>query len=738
MAKEKTGKRTKNSAASGIKNKLDEKTARPTFEPDSLERKVLKYVKRRMDEMIEFRRSLNIEPRWKQADEEYVPHELDYGTTRKRFETDQDTGLRSRMVPVGDASQQWRQAASAPTLLAKIQTAVSILVDQQPEAELVALLKKYQGTTDLAYALWKRNWQITGAKEKLKLIIFDLIKYGWAAQRTIPRLIKYPKRILIEKDTQNPENDKYEDTELEWFNDIDREHLNPFRTWIDEMTKPYEPYSNNECYYELDYSYDSFMTEFGQYPNSEFVPRDSAMQRSEEQTADTNRQTVARSQSMTNQSKVRKDIVTVGFFQSRPKDLYVLYIPAHKIILYISPLPNDDGYLDITQTMWILRSSNLPYGISLWEIIRQNKMLYDKMKNMTMDQLVLSIMKFGFFSGTNTVLGDGKIDIVPGQARQLTSSTGKPEINWMEIPGPGKDAWQGLEAVASMMDDESGISPTLEGEVTGKTLGEILHAKEAALKRLKTPVANIAWFIEQDAYLTLSWMSQTYTIPTVKEFADEKEMIEYEKENDLAHSELFAQINEETGETTGIQAHYLPQLSLHLEDRDGKLHTSKASKFFQVGEQKDQIHPKKLKWRGIFKVIPRSIIDSSQELLKATKMEMFNMLVPLLQFPAEIVAKAAKQIIKINEEDPKDWLPDAWIQYLDNAGQQMIPGMAPIGPQGGPPLFVPAGGGNGQTMQNQAGMTPKQAPTIVPQGQITPPGQMPGANIGRGLFNRKL
>jgi hypothetical protein len=48
---------------------------------------------------------------------------------------------------------------------------------------------------------------------------------------------------------------------------------------------------------------------------------------------------------------------------------------------------------------------------------RQNKTLYDKMKNMTMDQLVLSIMKFGFFSGTNTALGDGKIEIVPERVK---------------------------------------------------------------------------------------------------------------------------------------------------------------------------------------------------------------------------------------------------------------------------------------------------------------------------------
>lgn len=740
-------------ATSGIQTRLKDPAATPAWEPNSTERAVGRYIKRRIGEMQDYRKSLNLEPRWKQADEEYVPHELDFGTTRKRFETDQDTGLRSRMVPVGDTTQQWRQASSAPTLLAKIQTAVSIIVDQQPEAELVALLKKYTATTELAYALWKRNWQITDAKEKLKLVIFNLIKYGWAPQRTYPRLIRYPKRVLSQKDPENPENDKYTESEIEWFNDVDREPLNPFRTWIDEMTKPYDPFSMNECYYEVDYSYDSFMVEFGKYANSKFVPPDSAMQRAEESAADSNRQTVSRSQSVANQSKIRKDIVTVGFFESRTKDMFAIYIPKSNMTVYQSPLPNDDGYLSLTHTLWILRSANLPYGISLWEVIRQNKALYDKMKNMTMDQLVLSIMKFGFFAGSSTALGDGKIQIVPGEARQLTSSTGKPEVDWMEIPGPGAEAWKGIEAVASMMDDESGISPTLEGDVTGKTLGEILHAKEASLKRLKVPVDNIAWLIEQDAYLTLSWMSQVYAVPNVVDFTDEMEMLAYEQENQITHEELFAQTDEDGG-MVGIRATYLPQLSLHLEDRDGQLYQSRESRFFQVGKD---IKPNQLKWRGIFKIIPRSIVDSSQELVKAAKMEMFNMLVPLLQFPPQLVAKAVQQILKVNEEDASDWLPDTWVQYLNQANGAELPnvgapgaegapagsGGAPQSPPGAPAAPGGAGGGpvmpnpGGPTIQGATGLTPPQAATIVPGGPGPDISQLMGGKA-KGLFGRGL
>ena len=725
----KANKNQSQPATSGIKDRLKEAPITLTFKPSDVERKVQKYINRRVGDMQDYRKGLGIENRWKEADEEYIPHELDFGTTRKRFETDQDTGLRSRMVPVGDITQQWRQASSAPTLLAKIQTAVSIIIDQQPEAELVALVKKYDATCDLAYALWKRNWSITNAKEKLKLIVFDLIKYGWAAQRTYPRKVQYTKRILTSVDTENPENDKYEEKNLVWFNDVDRERLDPFRTWIDELAKPYDPYSLNEIYYEIDYSYDAAEIEFGMYNNWKYVKRDSAVLRQ-----DTPKKS---NRSAANEElRKRKDVVTIGFFESRHKDIYCIKAVKDDIIIYLGPLPNDDGYLSLTQTLWILRKSGMPYGVSLWEIIRQNKALYDKMKNMGMDQLVLSIMKFGFFSGTNTAVGDGKIEIIPGQARQLTSSTGKPEINWMEIPGPGKDFWDGIMAVEKMMDSESGIVPTLEGEITGKTLGEILHAKEAALKRIKVPVENIAWLIEQDAYLTLSWMSQVYSTPTIETFADEDAVAAFNAENQISHQQLFG-TQQPDGTISGpFEAHYLPQLALHLEDNEGQLTKSKESKFYQVGSD---IKPANLKWKGIFKVIPRSIVDSSQTLMKAMKMEIFNMLIPLLQFPPQIAAKPASQILKVNEEDPKDWLPDEWIQFLESGAlpPQSVPGMPPGGPgqtQGGGQAMPTPGS---QTIQGATGTTAPQSPTIVPGSSMPDISKLGGANP-MGIFKKGI
>lgn len=715
-----------------IKN-LNKEPKIEEYVPDKDELILQTFVSKRRDEMQNFRTSLGIEKEWKEADIEYIPHELEFGTPRKRFETDQDTGLRSRMVPIGDQSQNWRSNASATTLLEKIQTAFSIVIDQNPEAMLTALSRRYEDTTQIAYALWKRNWSITDGKEVLKLVVFDMLKYGWGIGRSYPRKISYKKEILTEYDSENPDNNKYESKELIWFNDVAKQRLSPYKTWIDENTKPYDVYSKNDEYFELDFSYDDAKTEFGQYKNFQYVKPDSKVSYDFE-----TRQTANQTSGGTEQLSERNDIVTIGFYNNRAKDLSVIWVPKDKIIIHSCPLPNDDGMLSTWDAPWILRSADSPYGISIWKIIKQDKELYDKYNNMTADQLVLSIMKFGYHTGTSGVLGDGVINIIPGRSVQITNG----KFDWMEIPGPGKEAWEGLEYQKKSMDKSSGVTPTLEGDLTGKTLGEIQLAREAALKRMKVPLDNIAWALEQDAYLTLSWAKQVYSTPEVKEFATEAEILAYEKSMGVTRNEIFQDTDLETGEPSGpITATYLPELSLNLEERDGKLFESEKSKFFQVGKD---LPVEKLNWKGIFKVIPRSIVGTSEVILKQTKTEMANMLIPLFAQPPELVGKAAMQILKVNEEDPLDWLPETWLQFLMLKPKEQQEQM-----EEEQPLFTPADGsvsqetsegnpgmnheGNNQhTMQNRTGNSPQSAQTVVPPGQISTASiPMPTGGMGK-------
>lgn len=655
-----------------------------TFVATKDEQEILQYVKSRHESMKNYREQLKVEKEWKNADNEYIPHELDLGETRKRFEQDQDSGLRSRMVKIGGDDNAWRSNSANPTLLVKIQTALAQIIDNDPEGDFVPLNKLFESRTAIAKSIWKRNWHIASGREVLKQFTFNLFKYGWAVGRSAPKIIKYNKSILTSLDVTNPENNKYENKELIWFNDIYKQNLDPYRTWIDENTKVYDTYSMNDCYYEMDYSYDEAEVEFGNYKNWKFVPRNAINLSVEENKEKAN--------------KDRQDIVTIGFYQNRVKDLYIILVPKAGVVLHTCPLPNDDGMLDIWHAPLMLRSATCPYGVSIWEIIKQDKSMFDKWDNMTSDQLTLSIMKFGMYTGTSSVLGDGVMKIVPGQAKQMING----KIDWLEIPGPGQDAFNGLKMREAKMDSNTGISPTLEGDITGKTLGEIQLARESSLKRLKTPLENISWAVEQDAYLTLSWAKQIYSTPEIKEFNTEDEMALFEQENGIENGGV--KIDEVTGE---VIAQYYPELALHLEDRDGQLYESENSKFFTVGKD---LKGKDLHWRGIFKVIPKSLIGNSQVILQQTKQEMFNYITPLLQMDPKLYKKAVVQLLKINDEKETDWLPDAWlVEDKEQSESSALPETS-----ADQDLLIPQQEGSFQSQTNTGIQQPQ---TVVPPSQ---------------------
>lgn len=669
------------------------------------------FVSGRVEEMQDFRKQLKVEQMWREADLEYEPQEIEI-SKKKRYETDDELGLRARLVPVGDSTQDWRSNNSDPTLLTKIQTAISIIIDNNPEATLKPMSRKFENKTALAYALWKRNWGITNAKEVYKLFCFNLAKYGWAIGRTYPRIIQYNKDVLTEVDEKDYSKNVYEKKLLTWFNDVAKQNMNPYRTWIDEQTKPYQDYTMNDAYYELDYSWDSAMVEFERYGLDKIVPtpRDLRVNYEEDR---------SRSAEVDDLKK-RSDIITIGFYENRLKDLYAIRIPKLKKNLHHCPLPNDEGMLSLWHTPWILADAEHPYGISLWQIIKQKKGLYDKMQNMTMDQLVLSIMKMFFYTGTNNLIGNGKIKIEPGKGHQIING----KIDWMEIPGPGKESWEGLDYLRRGMEDDTGITKTLQGDSKGQTLGQDLISKESSLKRLKIPVENIADAIEQDAYITLSWTAQVLSTPEIKEFTDEKSIADYEAEMGLKRQSILplGGMDPMSGAAVGpFQTSMLPEVSLGIEKSGDKLIESRTEQFFSIGTD---IKPEELKWRGTFKVEPKSILASSSELEKQRKMEVFNVMAPLLVQPAELYAKPVKQLLVSSEENPVDWLPDTWLQFLDQKSDQlfvqqpMMPGMMP-GQDQGMGQGVPS---NQTSMQGAAGTGPQRgAATVVPQQQTSVP-----------------
>src|SRR5581483_8040454 len=200
---------------------------------------------------------------WSEADRDYIPHRLSGTTKKTAIVVDETKGWRSTKINLGE--ENWQSDLSQSNVFVKVQTALSILVDQNPTGVFTAMLKKFQSTTELVKQLYERSWSYAKSISQLRLFIFNLAKYGWAVGRTYPLKVTRKVRMITNYDDKNPENNTYEEKEVVEYNDVMRENLDPRNTWIDDMARPNNPMSVNDWAFRKVYDYDEATDLFGSY-----------------------------------------------------------------------------------------------------------------------------------------------------------------------------------------------------------------------------------------------------------------------------------------------------------------------------------------------------------------------------------------------------------------------------------------------------------------------------------------
>lgn len=626
------------------------------FKETSLTEQQLKdfnFVKQRIFDLQEFRKQnhygTNLETLWAESDREYVPHRIG-NKGKKMLVTDEDKGWRGALVSLG--ASDWQSDIAQTNPYTKIQTALSILVDRNPSGVFLPASKRYTATTELIKQLYQRSWEYAKSKNQLKLFIYNLAKYGWACARTYPFRVTRKVKVMSEYNQESPENSKYEDKEIVEFNDIFRENLDPWNVWIDDMTRPSNQFSIRDWCWRKVYAKDAAQEEFRKYSRWKYVETGGITSDKVTQQGDSSKRFKER------------DLVEVYFYENRLKDLFMVIINGVPVV--IEPLPISDAKgikkLSLWHAYWTLRHSESPYGIGIYEAIRYDQKMLDRIRNMTIDQLTLSIYKMFFYTGTQMLQETGDIKISPGVGKQVLNPR---DVNWLEVPGPGQDAWLGIERFKKDIDESSGISDTLEGTITGKTAFEIAQAKEAALKRIKSPLDNILEALDTEAYVTISLIQILYSIPETYKIVDPLLIEDYLKEVG-SDPDLYERDTE-----GGFTAKVFPEFPLQLEeDEGGNLIETGKTRFFRV-------KPKLMQWEGIVNVKAQSILTGSKQVDKALELEMYNILIPLLAQPPEIYARVAKSIVKLYDRDPRDILPDSWIALESQNPEEQ-------------PLFVPA------------------------------------------------
>lgn len=660
------------------------------------ELKDVTFVRNRLLQLKNARRDMypDVEKVWADADADYVPRVRTTGRGKRIIADDEDKGWRG-VVTTLTGSSAWRSNVQYPNPYVKIQAALAVLVDQNPVGVFFPITKKFQATTELIKQLYQRSWDVARSKQQLKLFIFNLSKYGWAIGRSYPLKVERTVKAIKEWNEDDPDKTTYETKEVVEFDDIMRENLDPWNAWIDDMAKPSNQFTMRDWCWRKVYSYDDAEEEFGKWTNFKYVPKSGGVTTAR---LDTKSKTG-------NKAYVEPNLVEVYFYESVQKDLFQVHIAGVPVVNCPLPISNANGLkrLSCWQTFWNIRDSECPYGIGLYEAIRPDTQLLDQFRNMSLDQLKLSVLKMFFYQGTQALTETGDMEITPGKGKQVLNPK---DITWLEVPGPGKEAWDGIEKLQEGIDQISGITPQLLGEVTGKTAFELAQAKEAALKRLKTPLDNITDALGTEAYVTLALIQLIYSIPEVVAVTD-KDLVDDYMQEIQGDTDLY-----ERDDKGVFNAKIYREFPLKVNaDEEGNLIETQDTRFFRV-------KPKFLQWEGVVNVKPQSVLSPSKQVEKALETEMYNILIPLLQplpdpttgqdsKPA-LYSKIAQSIVRLYDKDPRDVLPAAWL------GDGTPP--APEGPQslapGQPPLFVSAGGPGGQ---------PGAAPAPTPTQQTNAP-----------------
>ena len=119
------------------------------------QREDLMFVEKRIGLLQESRQmhhGVNLDTLYTDADKNYVPHRIG-GKGKRVIVEDELKGWRGNIIELG--SSDWQSDISQSNPFIKIQTALAILIDQNPSGVFTASSKKYENTTVLMKQLYE-------------------------------------------------------------------------------------------------------------------------------------------------------------------------------------------------------------------------------------------------------------------------------------------------------------------------------------------------------------------------------------------------------------------------------------------------------------------------------------------------------------------------------------------------------------------------------------------------------
>jgi hypothetical protein len=426
--------------------------------------------------------------------------------------------------------EDWMCNNSRPMVWSKIQTALSILVSKNPEVEISGRTEKFNKKSKILEALYNCSWDKGDGKRQLIKFIFNILKYGTGIGREYHRYVEIEKEVVTGYDPQKlrhvTEKRKVAIHDEPYFEVL------PIRSvWIDNRAKPYDRSSVRDWSWCIDYDFSTFEILYKDLPNAKFVKPSTSSEN-----ADVNDKALL-------DDVIGKPRVRVYFYENEENNEFVIF--TKDVLIYKGVLVN--GRLSLVLGMWQIRNEYTIYGIGLPEILENSQELYDKLSNMTTNQLLLAISGSGFYGGQGD-LSEKDLELKP----KLTKLRDAEKIIFPKIPMPDSMVLEAIEGVKIEADEISGVTKSLSGEIVGKTLGEAVLNKEAGLQRLSLPLQNIEFALEDHARLRIDNIQYIYSTPV-------KSDLIRNKLGEIIEPQLWEEYLAERGQQTQGLAYKYPE-----------------------------------------------------------------------------------------------------------------------------------------------------------------------------------
>lgn len=629
----------------------------PPYNPEKEEKELIDGFQNRLEQLKSYRSAIKAnayDPTKKSRTIEKLWDWIDFNTLPHKYNDPK--------------MKDWMADDSRPMIYSKLLMATAQIVDQNPEIQIFARSNKHEAKENLLSALYSLEWDLSGCRSQLIQFTTECAKYGFSVGRRYHRIRT---REIKEITVYDPESLKHE-TEKKEITDFDGIYFEnlPIRdVWIDDRARPYDATSIRDWSWRKRLDWSTFQLEYptSKYPNAKHI-----------------KPQVGEVKDQNELQAYDVQEVELYFYEDMEHDMLLIYAYNDKVLLYHGPLPYDHKKLSCVTAMWSYRNAYTVYGIGLPELLEGNQKMLDRVGNMRMNQVLVSVTSPGFYGGQGNPSSQD-LQVEPMKIKKLQDAD---KLVFVKIPPPDASSYQEETMIKNDAEEWSGIShPQFQGKKGQKTLGQNIMEREAGLQRMKLPLEHIEMALEYDAGLCIALIQQIYERPT-------KTSIVRKGLKDIVDPTLFQEYLEEIGKEKGNASQLVDKFPQekngttyrnHYRERRLAMETDPETNELSPSDEASHVEITPSMIRGEFdvKIKALSTVPISKELLRQQKLQLFGAIVKL---PYTDIYKAQRQIVKTFGEKPDDWMKDKQqIQQEQQKAQQQQPqpGQPPAGDSGG-------------------------------------------------------